>query len=57
MKLHVATDEQKLIDDVMNECLEYENDGGSKFPGMSYEQGVLAAVRWLTEDNESPMTD
>lgn len=30
----------------------------SKWPGMTYEQGVLAAVRWLTDQTESnPLED
>lgn len=44
------------IDDVLNECVESQNDG-SKFPGMSYEQGVEAAIRWMQGDGENPMTE
>jgi hypothetical protein len=30
---------QEEVDEVLNECLEAEDTGHSKFPGMSYEQG------------------
>lgn len=40
---------QEEIDDVLNTCAE-ALDSGSKFPGMSYEEGVEAAIRWLLDD-------
>lgn len=31
-------------------------DGGSKWPGMSYEEGVSAALRWaIGESDDKPM--
>lgn len=45
------------IDDVLNQCAEQADEGGSKWPGMSYEQGVEAAIRWLTEGGSNPMQD
>lgn len=51
------TDEE--IDDVRDQaCLAVEEDG-SKFPGMSYEQGLEEMIRWLTDDSPggSPMDD
>lgn len=49
---------EQEISDVLNECLEKEIEGGSKFPGMTYEQGVSAAINWLTGESDSnPMAD
>ncbi len=42
------------IHNVLDWCL--ENDGRSHYPGMSYEQGVEAALLWVTGQNdESPI--
>lgn len=30
---------------------------GSKFPGMSYEEGVIAALEWALGDDIDPMED
>lgn len=38
---------QKQIDDLLNRCLESEETGKSTYPGMSYEQGIKAAIEWL----------
>lgn len=46
---------QKEIDTVINRCA--DNDGVSEYPGMTYEQGVLAMYRWLTEDDADPVFD
>ncbi len=44
------------INDVLNECASHEDDGTSKYPGMTYDQGVSTAVRWmLGEEEASPM--
>jgi len=48
---------QKEIDEVMNEFCEAENFGTSKFPGMTYEQGVQNAIKWMTGEGENPLTD
>lgn len=37
---------EEEINDVLNKAMEGV-DKGSKWPGMSYEQGVLAALDWL----------
>lgn len=43
--------------DVLNAALESE-DEGSKWPGMSYEQGVRAGIEWLIGQRDSnPMED
>ena len=47
----------KEIDDQLNKALE-GIDGGSKWPGMSYEQGVEAALNWVQGHYENaPMDD
>ena len=45
------------INDVLNRCVEAEESGDSKYPGMSYEQGVLATIRWWQGDGPNPMED
>jgi hypothetical protein len=46
------------IDEQLNLAAEAEESGGSRWPGMSYEQGVSAALRWATgESNDPPMED
>lgn len=47
------TDEE--IDAVINECADNENDGKSKFPGMTYDQGVRAAIEWMQTGENNPM--
>ena len=49
--------DQSEIDDVINECAEHENSGTSKYSGMTYEQGVKAAIEWLTDGGTNPMAD
>lgn len=49
---------QKEIDDLLNEIFEQKETGRSKFRGMTFEEGVEAAIRWLTDkDEESPMAE
>lgn len=48
---------QEAISDVLNQCAEQEETGRSQWPGMSYEQGVSAAIRWMQGDDENPMED
>lgn len=46
----IPTDEQ--IDEVVDKCCTQIQQGGSKYPGMSYEQGLRDAIDWLTGDSE-----
>lgn len=48
----VRTDAQ--INDLMNRCAQMEDMGYSEYPGMSYEQGIKAALEWL-EGADHPM--
>lgn len=46
------------IDEAINQAVEQEDEGGTKWPGMSYEQGVSAALRWATgQSDEHPMAE
>lgn len=42
---------QEEIDELLNECNEQTTEGVSKFPGMSYEEGIIEVLRWLSEKN------
>ena len=49
---------EKEIDEVLNAADEQETKGGSQWKGMTYEQGVSAAIRWLLGmSDENPMQD
>jgi hypothetical protein len=46
------------IDAVLNAASEAEDEGRTRLPGMSYEQGVAAGTNWvLGLVNDHPMTD
>jgi hypothetical protein len=46
------------IDDQLNKTAEAVDDGSTKWPGMSYEQGVENAIRWITgQSDDVPMED
>lgn len=46
------------IDEALNDCAEQTDAGTSKWPGMSYEQGVEAALRWAVgESSDHPMAE
>jgi hypothetical protein len=52
----VRSDEE--IDELSNQCADQENTGGSKYPGMTYEQGISAAIDWLTQKEwDHPLDD
>lgn len=46
------TPDQREIDKVVNDCHAQINKGGSKYPGMSYEQGITEAIAWLQGDSD-----
>lgn len=49
---------QSEIDKIIKRCVECENKGESLYPDMTYEQGVRAAIEWMTgETNESPLEE
>ena len=48
---------KREIEDVIVQVSERESQGGSRFPGMTYEEGINAALRWAigeTEDHPYP---
>lgn len=45
------------IDELLNQCMESEETGRSQYSGMTYEQGIQAAIRWLTEKDQSHPLD
>lgn len=48
------TRSQEQLDDLMNEVAQAA-EGGTKFPGMSYEDGITAVVEWLDGRGNNPM--
>lgn len=48
---------QEEIDRVLNACADSFEAGRSRWPGESYEGGVEAAIRWLTEGGPDPMEE
>ena len=52
----VRTEEE--INRLLNECVEAEEMGTTKFPGMTYEQGLKDAIEWLCGDSSCyPLDD
>ena len=46
---------EKEVDDLLNTTEDAENDGRTKYPGMTYEMGITAGIRWLLEETDHPM--
>lgn len=40
---------EEEIDELLNECSDQIEKGGSKFPGMTYEEGIENALRWVID--------
>ena len=51
------TPTEEQIDEVINQCVESEETGESRWPGMTYEQGVRDALEWIQGYGENPMED
>ena len=47
MKRYTIAREDSDVDELLNQCVEQEEKGNSKYPGMSYERGIRAAIEWL----------
>lgn len=46
------------IEAVADEAAARTAEGGSRYPGMTYEQGVRDALAWVMDDDaDSPMED
>lgn len=35
------------VDELLNQVSERQNEGGSRFPGQTFEEGVEAGIRWV----------
>jgi len=44
---------QTEIDDVLNRCVEADETGASKYPGMLYEHGAKNMWEWLTGETDA----
>lgn len=44
---YTLTPNDSAIDDLLNEVGSSVDDGHEHFPGLSYEDGILEATRWL----------
>jgi hypothetical protein len=42
---------EEEINKLVDEANDIIDERGSKFPGMSYEEGIVAALTWLIEDD------
>lgn len=46
----------KEINDLFDECMGSIKNSNSKYPGMSYEEGIKNAILWLCGDtDDNPM--
>ncbi len=41
---------QADVDEAHGRCIDQSDKGGSKYPGMTYEEGFQAALDWLIDD-------
>lgn len=48
---------QEEIDDVLNQCSDMEDSGKNPFFGMTYAQGVKAAIEWMQGYEENPLVE
>jgi len=51
------TPTENEINDVIEQCRDAENEGSSKYPGMSYEQGVIAGILWVQGHEGDPINE
>ena len=52
-----TTKTQEEIDELFERCVESENSNESAYSGMTYEQGIKAAIDWLFNGMEYPFED
>ena len=48
---------QSEIDDVIQQCTDSEEAGVSKYPAMTFEQGVKYAIDWMQNAGPHPLDD
>lgn len=49
--MNIIRTEQEIWD-LLGQCTDAEVTGASRYPGMSYEQGIKAAIEWITGDTD-----
>lgn len=55
--MNIVRTEQEIWD-LLNQCADSVETGISNYPGMSYEQGIKAAIEWITGDvNDHPINE
>lgn len=47
MQFLMIVPSKKDIDELLNRCVENEKTGISEYPGMTYEQGIKAGIKYL----------
>lgn len=57
MALHNTKVTDSEIDDVLNDANDSIDEGTSRWPGMTYEQGVAAALNWIANDDDAPFEE
>ncbi|QNJ55558.1 hypothetical protein SEA_PHINKY_67 [Microbacterium phage Phinky] len=57
MALHNTKVTESEIDDALNDANDSIDEGTSRWPGMTYEQGVAAALNWIHNDDVSPFEE
>lgn len=55
MKIVEKTEDE--INDVLNRCADICDEGGSTYPGASYEEGVEHAINWLLNGGDHPFNN
>ena len=45
------------IDELWQMAEDQISEGGSKYPGMTYEEGIDAVLRWIFDDGDHPLKD
>ena len=56
--LYTIEQTDDAISNLLDDCADAEESGVSKFPGMTYEQGILEATRWLIGESVTyPLED
>ena len=45
------------IEEVLRHCAKLEEEGDTLYSGMTYEQGVAAALNWMQGDGSCPIEE
>jgi hypothetical protein len=46
-----------VLNNVLADIADIKDSVGSKFPGMSYEEGIEAAILWIQGEGEHPLEE